>query len=101
MLDGVLVNWSFDESLLHPSYTLGYARVRLHRRAGIMSCKRNKIAWQKASRPIPTNLLANPIEKIGNIATIYQHPPKSTTFFFEAGYIGIHRFLGVSSLTEA
>ena len=65
----------------------------------IMSCKCNEIAWQNPSRPIPTNLLANLIEKIGTIASyLCKHQP---LFFFEAGYVGIHRFLDVSSLIEA
>ena len=36
--------------------------------ARFMSCKCNEIAWQNPSRPIPTNLLANLIKKIGTIA---------------------------------
>ena len=34
MLDGVLLNRSFDEGLLHPSDGFIDARVRLYRRAG-------------------------------------------------------------------
>ena len=44
-----------------------------------MSCKCNEIAWQKASRPLPTKLLANLIKKNGNIA---QYLCKHQLFFF-------------------
>ena len=56
------------------------------------------IPWQNPSRPIPNFLLANPIKKIRKIAPYHC---KNQPLSFEAGYVDIHRFLGVSSLTKA
>ena len=55
------------------------------------------IPWQNPSRPIPNFLLANPIEKIRKIAPYHC---KNQPLPFEAGYVNIHRFLDVSSLTK-
>ena len=55
------------------------------------------IPWQNPSRPIPNFLLTNLIEKIGKIAPYHC---KNQPLSIEAGYVNIHRFLGVSSLTK-
>ena len=76
-------------------YDLRSVAIRAER---ISILKINAIPWQKPFSPLPTNLLACLIEKIRNIA-LYLY--KYQLLFFKAGYIGIYRFLSISSLTKA